>query len=196
MVILTVAGMTLAVDFTAPALLAFLVLTQPGTAVCCVLGACLLHESAHFLAAALTGQRPEALRVSAAGLRLTLKQPALCPPAPLVCILLAGAAANLTAAALLRGIGRTGAAGMHLALGIFNLLPCRCTDGGSLLAALLQHRLLTSKGYLVQPVLTAVSLLTAAALAVLAAAAGIRSAALWGMICFLTVSSVNRQEKL
>lgn len=196
MVFLSFAGMTLAADFSAPALLALLLLTQPRAAVCTLLGACLLHESAHFLAIALAGQKPELLRISAAGLRLTLKQPALCPLSALVCILTAGAAANLIAAAALRFAGRNAAADVQLLLGLFNLLPCRCTDGGALLEALLQHVLLTRRGSLIQPAVTAVSLLTAAALALLLLAARVRSITLWGMLLLLTVSSINRHGNL
>lgn len=196
MVIFQIAGMTAALDFTAPALLAFLLLTQPQTALLRMLAACILHESAHFFAIALTGQKPESLRISAAGLRLTLRQSALCPLPAFACILLAGAAANLSAACLLRTAGAGAAARVQLALGLFNLLPCRCTDGGTLAEAVLRQILLTRNAALIQPLLTALSLLTAAAFGAVLLAAHCRSLPLWGMFCVLTVSAGTRHAKL
>ena len=49
-------------DFTAPALLGMLSLMLPREALLRTLTACLLHECAHLLAAAATGQKPRLLR--------------------------------------------------------------------------------------------------------------------------------------
>ena len=139
MVCFTVCGLKLAVDFTAPAMLALLSLMLPQEALLRTLAAALLHESAHLLVIALTGQKPERLRISAAGLCLHIQAAALCPARSFVLILCAGPAANLLAAAGLALCGFPESAAANLSLAVFNLLPFRCTDGGSLLHTLAER---------------------------------------------------------
>ncbi len=164
MVCFTVCGLRLAVDFTAPAMLALLSLLLPPEALLRTLAAALLHESAHLLTIALTGQKPELLRVSAAGLCLNLRAPALCPAGRFAAILCAGPAANLLAAAGLYCCGFPESAAANLSLAVFNLLPLSCTDGGSLLYTLAEQRLIGSRPELPAKILRAVSLATAAVL--------------------------------
>lgn len=188
MVQFRLAGLTLAVDFTAPALLALAALLLPQEMLLRTLAACLLHESAHFLALALTGQRPELLRISAAGLRLELRAAAICPLHKSILILAAGPAANFLAAALLYAAGVPEGGGANLALALFNLLPYRSTDGGTLLHLLLEHRFLESSPERPQQILRAISFLTTAAAAELLCRAGIRNPSLWAMLLFLLLS--------
>jgi len=181
-------GITLLADFTAPALLCLMMLMQPQRAVLRLLSACILHETAHFLAAALTGRRPEALRISAVGLCLTLKQPALCPLPAYTVILLAGSAANLAAAAGFFAAGLRNPACVNLALGLFNLLPCRCTDGGTLLHLLLCRMTLRHRINPAQ-VMRGISLMTSLLLAAAMLHRGIGNLTLPAMLCFLTASA-------
>ena len=182
-------GLTCAADFTAPALLALTALLLPQEMLLRTLAACLLHESAHFLALALTGQKPELLRISAAGLRLELRAAAICPLHSSILVLSAGPAANFLAAALFHALGHPEAAAANLALGLFNLLPYRSTDGGSLLYLLLEHRLLEHTPERPRQILRAVSFLTTAAAAGILFRAGIRNPSLWGMLLFLFLSA-------
>ena len=172
------AGLTLAVDFTAPALLALTALLLPQEMLLRTIAACLLHESAHFLALALTGQRPELLRISAAGLRLELRAAAICPLHKSILILAAGPAANFLAAALLYAAGFPEGAGANLALALFNLLYL-----------LLEHRFLERAPERPQQMLRAVSFLTTAAAAGILYRTGIRNPSLWGMLLFLLLST-------
>ena len=171
MVCFTVCGLRLAVDFTAPAMLALLSMLLPPEALLWTLAAALLHESAHLLAIALTGQKPALLRVSAAGLCLRIEAPALCPVRSLAAILCAGCAANLLAAAGLFLCGFPESAAANLSLAVFNLLPLSCTDGGSLLYTLAEQKLIGSRPELPARILRAVSLITAAVLCLLILAA-------------------------
>ncbi len=145
-------------------MLALLSLLLPPEALLRTLAAALLHESAHLLTIALTGQKPELLRVSAAGLCLNLRAPALCPTGRFAAILCAGPAANLLAAAGLYCCGFPESAAANLSLAVFNLLPLSCTDGGSLLYTLAEQRLIGSRPELPAKILRAVSLATAAVL--------------------------------
>ena len=185
MICVTVCGLRLAVDFTAPALLALLSLMLPPEALLRTVLACLLHESAHLLMIALTGQKPALLRISAAGLRLEMQAPALCPTGSLALILCAGPAANLLAAGcfLLHGAPESAAANLSLAL--FNLLPFRSTDGGSLLDALTEHRFIRSQPELPGHLRQSLALLTAVLLACGLCTGTLRSPSLWGMLVFL-----------
>ena len=192
MVCLKIGGMTVAADFTAPALLALLALMQPQEDVLRMIAACVLHESAHFLAAALTCQKPDTLRISAAGMQLSLRKDALCPLSSLTAILLSGVCANLLAAACLFRAGFSAAAQANLSLGLFNLLPYSSTDGGTLLAAFAEHLLLTRHPDRIQPFLRRTALLTTVLLASAMCAAGIRNPSLWGMLAFMTFSELCR----
>ena len=188
MAVVTVFGMMLAADFTAPALLALLILIQPQTAVLQMLAACVLHESAHFLAAAIMHQRPASLHISAAGLRLTLRQSALCPFRTSAVILSAGAAANFLAAAVLRLSGHSAAAGVQLAIGMFNLLPYRCTDGGTLLELTAAELLLPRHGAWIPPLLRGIALTTSVLLGGAMLLCGLHSVPLAAMLCYLTAA--------
>ncbi|MBQ8922413.1 MAG: hypothetical protein IJ060_09690 [Oscillospiraceae bacterium] len=190
MVCFRLRGITLLADFTAPALLCLLMLMQPQEAVLRLLGACILHESAHFFAAALTGRRPDTLRISASGLCLTLKQPALCPLPAYTAILLAGSGANLAAAAGFFAAGFPAAALVNLELGLFNLLPYRCTDGGTLLYLLL-CRAAVRRSFRVQRVMCGISLLTSLLLAAAMLYCGAGSPALWAMLGYLSLSAAG-----
>ena len=177
-------GLRLSLDFTAPALLAFLSMYLPPAALARTAAACLLHESAHLLMIALTGQKPALLRISAAGLRLELHAPALCPTGALVKILCAGPAVNLLAAAGFFLLGAPESTAANLSLALFNLLPFRSTDGGSLLDALTE-KLICSRPELPGRLRRCLALMTAALLACGLCAGTFRSPSLWGMLVFL-----------
>lgn len=177
-------------DFTAPALLGMLSLMLPREALLRTLTACLLHECAHLLAAAATGQKPRLLRVSAAGLRLEMQAPALCPAGAFAVIVCAGPAANLIAAGLLFLSGHPESAAAQLSAALFNLLPCQSTDGGSLLYTLLEQRYIRSRPELPAEILRVLFLLTAGVLAGAMLAAGIRNPPLWGMLGFMLMSEL------
>lgn len=136
-------GLRLALDFTAPALLALLSLYLSPAALLRTAAACILHESAHLLVIALTGQKPACLRISAAGLRLETNGTALIPLRYFAWILLAGPLANLLAAVGFARLGMPDSAAANLSLCCFNLLPFRSTDGGTLLHAILEQHDLT-----------------------------------------------------
>lgn len=157
-------GLRLALDFTAPALLALLSLRLSPAALLRTVAACVLHESAHLLAIAFTGQKPACLRISAAGLRLETQGTALIPLRCFAAILLAGPLANLAAALGLHLLGMPDSAAANLSLCCFNLLPFRSTDGGTLLHAVFEQRDLTHAPERPRRVLLALSLCTAALL--------------------------------
>ena len=133
-----VCGMVLEVDFTAPACLACLFLLLPSDAVWLTLSACIIHETAHLFMTAALHHPPKLLRLSAVGMRLVIGDLAVCPADHQAAIWLSGAAANLLMAAMLWRLGHVTAAGVQLAMGLFNLLPYRAADGGSLIDALWQ----------------------------------------------------------
>ncbi len=196
MVCIRLGGITLLADFTAPALLCLLMLIQPQSAVLRVLGACVLHESAHFLAAAITGRKPDTLRISAVGMRLTLKQPALCPLPAYACILLAGAAANLAAAFCCRIAGLHQAAAVQLSLGLFNLLPYRCTDGGTLLHLLAERAGAMQSRRVFRAMMHLPALFCSVLSAALLLHCGIRNLPLFAMLCYLTASELTECNAL
>ena len=105
-----------------------------------ILSAALLHELGHLLVLGLLGGRVRALRISVFGAELVTSAGCLSYPGELAATL-AGPAVNLLCGFVLAPLGAWTAAGAHLALGIFNLLPVRPLDGGRALYLLAAWRL-------------------------------------------------------
>lgn len=180
--------MRLAVDFTAPALLALLSLILPADAVWQTAAACVLHESAHLLMIAAAGQRPSLLHLSAAGMRLEMRGHAVMPLHLSAWILLAGPLANLAAAAGFALCGFGAAAAANLSLCLFNLLPFRSTDGGTLLYAWLEDCLLTRAPELPARILRVLAAVMAILLFCGMWLLHLRNLSLIGMVVFMLLS--------
>ena len=99
------------------------------------LGCIAWHESGHLLALHLLHTPPTALRMTLFGLELDAGPRSSYREEAVVS--LAGPAANLLGAALLFFTPWKTAAAMHLALGLFHLLPILPLDGGQALQSLL-----------------------------------------------------------
>ncbi len=125
------------VDFGFPAMLALLFLCANAEMLRQTFAVCLLHEIGHGAAMAATGAGIREIRLYGAGVQLRTRTPFLSTPRELA-VLLSGPAVNLAAAALLLAWrGGSVTAFLHLAMGLFNLLPYRVLDGGSAWACLL-----------------------------------------------------------
>lgn len=94
-----------------------------------VLSAAALHEMGHYVILRLLGARISALRISVFGAEMTAGGDALSYTGELAAVL-AGPAMNLLAGVALAEAGYLAAAGAHLVLCAFNLLPVRPLDGG------------------------------------------------------------------
>lgn len=124
-------------DFGFPAVLALLFLMADSRFLGQTLAVCLIHEGAHGIVMALTGAGIGEIRLHAAGIQMRAKQGLLSIPRELA-VRLSGPAANLLTAALLHRIcPGTVVWQMHLAMGLFNLLPFRALDGGAALDCIL-----------------------------------------------------------
>ena len=140
MICFTVCGIRLRIAFTAPFLLGVLSLALPPEQIKQTLLACGLHEAAHLAAVYLTGQRPDCLTVSAAGMQLTVRRGTLCPLRAYTPILLSGPLMNLLTGVVCHLLGMHPAAVCNISLAAFNLLPFKGTDGGTLLRMLLTEK--------------------------------------------------------
>ena len=98
-----------------------------------ILSAALLHELGHLLVLYLLGGRVLGLRISIFGAELVTDAARLSYPGELAAVL-AGPAVNLLCGLLLASGHAWVAAGAHLSLCLFNLLPVRPLDGGRALA--------------------------------------------------------------
>lgn len=101
-----------------------------------VLSAAALHELGHYAALRLLGARLSALRISVFGAEMTAGGTTLSYGGELAAVL-AGPAVNLLAGIALAQAGYPAAAGAHLVLCAFNLLPVRPLDGGRALYLLI-----------------------------------------------------------
>ena len=89
-----------------------------------ILSAAALHELGHLLVLRLLGARVRELRVSVFGAELMTSAARLSYPGEIAAVL-AGPAVNLLCALVLGGAHAWVAAGAHLSLCLFNLLPVR-----------------------------------------------------------------------
>lgn len=87
-----------------------------------------MHEAGHLIAVYALGGRVSRLRLSAVGAELRLE--GLASYRGEILCALAGPAVNLLSAVIAARAGRAEFAGIHLALGVFNLLPVSALDGG------------------------------------------------------------------
>lgn len=128
------------VEITAGALLlwALLYYLDSGGMVPQVLAACALHELGHWAAIRLLGGRVARLKITCVGAEMVLSARFPLGPARELAAALAGPAVNLLCAGLWAGLGEGWYcfAGIHLALGLFNLLPVGPLDGGRVLSCL------------------------------------------------------------
>lgn len=122
---------------TVPVLVVFITIASP-IVLASLLLAALCHELGHYLVLCAFGGKVDAVSVTPFGARMNVAQ---CPQLSYgkeMLAVTAGPAVNLLLAGMLSSIGNDwGAAyllsGAHLVLGLFNLLPVRPLDGGTLL---------------------------------------------------------------
>lgn len=120
-----------------PVLVVFITIASP-VVLASLLLAALCHELGHYLVLRAFGGKAEAVSVTPFGVRMSVAQ---CPQLSYgkeMLAVAAGPAVNLLLAVILSSIGNYWelaylSAGTHLVLGLFNLLPIRPLDGGTLL---------------------------------------------------------------
>lgn len=122
---------------TVPVLVIFIMIASPA-ALASLLLAALCHETGHYLVLRFFGAKVEAVFVTPFGMRMDVAQRPQLSYGQEGLAVAAGPAVNLLMAFLLGGLGNCCEvaylmAGAHLILGIFNLLPVRPLDGGTLL---------------------------------------------------------------
>lgn len=179
-------------DFTFPAAMALLLLISPQNEAAILLFSCIIHEAAHFLVLAFFRIKPTRLRLSGVGMQLSVPQASLCPMGMLSAVLLAGASANFLAALLYAHGGCTEAAMANLSLGLFNLLPYRAADGGTLLYAWLEHLLTEHRPRMIVPLWRGIWMSGTVFLTLLLIFCGVYNPSLWGMLLFLAVDECLR----
>lgn len=185
MVCVNLGGMQLRVDFTAPALVAFLCMMLPVSEVTQMCFACLLHESAHFLAFCYYGCKPQMLQISAIGCHLCGEHLTVYPTKQQAVILLSGVTANLIAAVICLYAGLENAAQWQLATAACNLMPYRSTDGGTLLYLLLEQRLKDADPHRVQCIWRGWIICITIVLAYLMLHQAQTTVTMWAMLLFL-----------
>lgn len=155
--------------------------------------ACFLHEIGHVLAMFFFHRRLRSITFCGAGI-------CMCPNAVFsaywqdVLILLAGPLANLTAAGILwQTSDMPFSMQLHLGLGLFNLFPYRCLDGGSIAEALLLSR--NFSVIWTERILDTLSLLFSALALTGMFFCGVTRFSLYGMIGYLTILQFYQKNK-
>lgn len=115
-----------------------LMLADGGTIPLWCLAASLMHETGHVLAVLLMQRQPVRVELGAFGMRMLQADTAAMGYRRQMAVLLAGPLVNLASAGLLFAAGQAGLVmGIHLVIGLFNLLPIEPLDGGQALFCLL-----------------------------------------------------------
>ncbi len=135
---LTVGGVKISVDFGFPAMLALVLLSADAHFLLRILLVCVLHECGHGIAMCLTGAGLREIRLCGTGVQMTTGT-AVLSRLRMLCINLAGPAVNLLCALF----SAPETAVLHLCMGMFNLLPYRCLDGGTAIRIFHDSRRLT-----------------------------------------------------
>ena len=187
MVCVTILGVQLRIDFTAPALGAMLCMMLPLPAVLQMCLACILHEGSHFAALWYFGCHPRTLRISALGMELGGEHLTLYPPVQQAVILLSGAGMNLAVGCVCMLLGMADAAMWQFATALCNLLPYRCTDGGTLLYWLLDGALGAAYGHHLRSIWRIWSVTVTIVLSLLLLHLPACPISIWGILLFLFV---------
>lgn len=124
--------------------LIFFVMTDEQNLLLHILAAAAAHEMGHIAAVYLVGGRIDRFHISLFGGELVLRNPERLSYGKELVAVLAGPAVNLFFAMLFAQIGKNSVwemgyilSGIHVSLGLFNLLPLRELDGGRALYLLL-----------------------------------------------------------
>lgn len=132
---ITVGGIRVRFSLLFPAMLTVLCMQSGGqlTAICLL--AAVMHECGHLVVLCCVRNRPKEIRFSAFGMCLLLQETPM-RYRQQVLVALGGPAVNLLTAGFLFAVaGVSDAAGIHLLLGLVNLLPIWPLDGGQCLPA-------------------------------------------------------------
>lgn len=127
---------SLQLDFSFFAVLALYTLLDESGFGFAALGACVMHETAHFIAMAFFGVPVERVTLYGAGIRITSSKIEYLKPICKAVILGAGCIVNFVAAFMFCKLGKYDAFAVNLFTGIFNLLPMGELDGARLLKML------------------------------------------------------------
>jgi len=96
---------------------------------------CAIHEAGHIFAAAVSGKRIISADISGFGIHMQIQRSRLSTVSEELFILLSGPAANLLLYLLMNALGCGGSFPvLNLAAAVYNLLPYRQLDGGSVIA--------------------------------------------------------------
>ena len=133
-----IGNLCLSVNVLFAASLLVLMLADGGDIPLWCLAASLMHETGHVIAVLLLERQPVRVELGVFGMRMLQRESASLGYRRKLCILLAGPLVNLACAGLLFLTGQAGLVmGIHLVIGLFNLLPIEPLDGGQALLCLL-----------------------------------------------------------
>lgn len=126
------------VEFSFPAVIAFLFLQSDLELLKQSFFVCLIHELGHGIVMTLTGAGIREVRFYAAGIRMTANT-CLLSTFQMLAVYFSGPLMNLLCALLFWKYQPVTAL-LHLSMGIFNLLPYRILDGGAALESLFETK--------------------------------------------------------
>lgn len=133
-----IGNLRLSIDVLFLASLLLLMLADTGDIPLWCLVASLMHETGHVIAVLLLQRQPVRVELGVFGMRMIQQDSTSMGYRRKLCILLAGPLVNLICAGLLLLAGQAGLViGIHLVIGLFNLLPIEPLDGGQALFCLL-----------------------------------------------------------
>lgn len=138
--IFTVRGVKIRVEFSFLVFLTLLFLIKSGRTVFCFFTVCLVHEAGHAAAVCFAGGSLSEIIFCGLGIRMIPRRDRILPLKSELLILLAGPAVNLVLFLLLNAIDPGNMfAVLNLCAAVFNLMPYKLLDGGSVINLLSEN---------------------------------------------------------
>ena len=129
------------VDLSFFAVIAVLCLIENGSSILAAMSVCFIHETGHIIAMLLLDERIKAVKFYGTGIRIVPYKNPLKPLCKDLTILFAGSAFNFLAAVSVMIFAENMQlfAVMNIIIGIFNLLPYSCSDGGEIMVCIMEY---------------------------------------------------------
>lgn len=138
MIKFSVGSVALTIDFSFFAVIAILFMTENGYNILCGLSVCFIHEIGHIITMLIMNERIKSIGIYGTGIKIIPYRNPFRAVYRDIIILFSGALLNFITALCTFSTMPIFSL-MNLCIGIFNLLPYRCSDGGEIFTELAEY---------------------------------------------------------
>lgn len=188
MISLRIRGVVLNFEFSFFVVMALMFILCEPQLIAVIAGGCIIHEGGHIFAAAVSGVRIERVCFAAGGIRIFTEK-RINSLSKDIFLLLSGPCFNLLAALAYYNSGEYLPYSVNLVLGLYNLLPFSCLDGGCVLGELLEY-----EGIFSDKPMKIIGVLSGVSVGILLGLWGIGRFEVYVVPAFLCVSEFCKEE--